>query len=209
MTDPTTARAHGRTLAAERWAGPLTAADESVLARAEAPVIDVGCGPGRHVAALAGRGLISLGIDITPAAIAYARRRGAPVLERSVFDRIPGSGRWASALLLDGNVGIGGDPAMLLARVRSLLRPGGFVLVELDTRAYGDAVELVRLAFDGRLGPWFPWTRVGLDELTPIAADAGLNTTEVWEESGRCFARVGHPRTDWPRTDWPRTDWPA
>ena len=59
-----------------------------------------------------------------------ARDKGAPVLERSVFDRIPGVGRWATALLLDGNLGIGADPIALLARVFTLLRPGGEVLVE-------------------------------------------------------------------------------
>ena len=184
-------------MAAEGWAGPLTPTDESVLARAEPPVLDVGCGPGRHVTELAERGAMSLGIDITPAAVARARRRGATVLERSVFDRIPASGRWASALLLDGNVGIGGDPATLLARVVSLLRPGGFVLVELEPRAARHPVELVRLALDGLPGPWFPWTRVGVIDLAPVADATGLAATEVWEDGGRCFARLARRRPGW------------
>ena len=36
--------------------------------------------------------------------------RGVNVLERSVFAGVPGQGRWRSVLLLDGNIGIGGDP---------------------------------------------------------------------------------------------------
>jgi SAM-dependent methyltransferase len=183
-----------RTMAADAWAGALTASDERVLARAEAPVLDVGCGPGRHVLALAERGAISLGIDVTPAVVAVARLRGAPVLERSVFDRIPGSGRWASALLLDGNVGIGGDPVTLLARVAELLRPGGRVLVELESSGARDAVELVRLRLDGQTGPWFPWATVGVDGIEPVAESAGLAATEVWEDDGRCFARLGRAR---------------
>jgi SAM-dependent methyltransferase len=183
-----------RTMAADAWAGPLTASDERVLARAEAPVLDVGCGPGRHVLALAERGAISLGIDVTPAAVAVARLRGAPVLERSVFDRIPGKGRWASALLLDGNVGIGGDPVTLLARVAGLLRPGGMVLVELEASGVREAVELVRLRLDGRMGPWFRWTTVGVDSIEQVAEATGLAATEVWEDDGRCFARLAPVR---------------
>jgi SAM-dependent methyltransferase len=179
-----------RTMTADAWEGPLTRSDENVLARAEGPVLDVGCGPGRHVMSLAQRGAISLGIDITPEAVAFARRRGAPVLERSVFDRIPGTGRWASALLLDGNVGIGADPATLLARVADLLRPGGFVLVELEAPGTRPAVELVRLLLDGRTGPWFRWTTVSVDVVVPVAETAGLAVTEVWEDAGRCFARL-------------------
>ena len=56
--------------------------------------------------------------------------------------RCPTPGRWRSALLLDGNIGIGGRPARLLARIASLLAPGGAILVELagpDTSHRRDA----------------------------------------------------------------------
>ena len=59
---------------AHRWLEPLTVEDDSVLSRAVGPVLDVGCGPGRHVLALAERGVVALGIDITPAALDLARR---------------------------------------------------------------------------------------------------------------------------------------
>ena len=87
-----------------RWMGDPTPEETEVLARAVAPVLDVGCGPGRHVLALARRGLLVLGIDVAPYAVALAQSQGAPVLERSVFARLPGAGRWATVLLLDGNV---------------------------------------------------------------------------------------------------------
>jgi SAM-dependent methyltransferase len=175
---------------AELWLAPLGPEDEAVLARAAAPVLDVGCGPGRHVLALAERGVLALGIDITPAAIDLARRRGAPVLARSVFNRIPGAGRWASALLLDGNVGIGGAPGMLLARVAALLEPDGFALVELQPPGAPPHAEIVRFDIGGADGPWFAWTAVGPDELAAPATAAGLFVEEIWAVGDRWFGTL-------------------
>jgi SAM-dependent methyltransferase len=175
---------------AHRWFGPLTVDDDSVLARAEPPVLDVGCGPGRHVIALAERGKVALGIDITPAALELARRRGAPVLARSVFERIPGAGRWASALLLDGNAGIGGDPGTLLARVASLLRPGGVLLVEMEPSGLRRASGFVRFDIDGVVGPLFAWTAVGRSDLSAYATAAGLQVEDVWRAGDRWFGTL-------------------
>ena len=49
-----------------------------------------------------------------------------------VFDDVPREGRWGTALLADGNVGISGDPVHLLRRVRQLLQPGGRAVVEVS-----------------------------------------------------------------------------
>lgn len=175
---------------AERWLAPLGDEDEVVLGRATPPVLDIGCGPGRHVLALAERGVLSLGIDITPAAVDAARRRGAPVLARSVFERVPGAGRWASALLLDGNVGIGGEPGALLERVTTLLRPDGVVLVEVVPPGAAPHTEIVRLDLDGNDGPWFAWTSVGADQLARPAATAGLLVDDVWAAGDRWFGTL-------------------
>ena len=135
-------------------------------------------------------GMLALGIDITPAALEVARRRGAPVLARSVFGRIPGAGRWASALLLDGNAGIGGDPATLLARVASLLRPGGVLLVELEPPGSLADTDLVRFEIDGVEGPWFEWTAVDPSVLPAHADAAGLQVDDVWRAGSRWFGRL-------------------
>ncbi len=173
-----------------RWLQRPQPEEEAVLDQAEGPVLDVGCGPGRHVMALAQRGIMALGIDITPSAVHLARRRGAMVLERSVFDRVPGKGRWGSALLLDGNVGIGGDAGMLLSRLVALLRPGGRVLVELDGPSAPRNRETVRLEHRGLPGPWFPWAWVSVDRISGVAAPAGLTVADVWSDGGRYFARL-------------------
>jgi len=173
-----------------RWLAQPAPEEEAVLDLAEGPVLDVGCGPGRHVMALAGRGVMALGIDITPSAVRLARRRGALVLERSVFDHVPGKGRWGSALLLDGNVGIGGDAYALLARLATLLRPGGRVLAELDAPSAPRHQATVRLEHRGRPGPWFPWAWVSVDRLPKMAEAAGMVVVDVWSSGDRWFARL-------------------
>jgi SAM-dependent methyltransferase len=110
-----------RRLPLARWLGRAGAVDERVLDRAVGPVLDVGCGPGRHVSSLARRGVLALGVDVSPVAVRLARARGAKAIERSIFARLPGAGTWGSALVLDGNIGIGGRPDALLRRVADLL----------------------------------------------------------------------------------------
>jgi SAM-dependent methyltransferase len=171
-----------------RWLGPAGAVDERVLDRAVGPVLDVGCGPGRHVSALARRGVLALGVDISPVAVRLARRRGAPAIQGSIFDRLPG--RWGSALLLDGNIGIGGRPTVLLRRVGELLAPGGRVLVELGAPGTGAVALRLRLEGAGRVGPWFDWARVGVDALDGPAVAAGLAVRDRWCDDGRWFAEV-------------------
>ncbi|MFD7013570.1 methyltransferase domain-containing protein, partial [Streptomyces sp. NPDC059928] len=95
----------------ERWCAEPDLADRTVLRRCRGAVLDIGCGPGRLVAALAAEGVAALGVDVSPEAVRRTRALGGSALCRSVFDQLPGEGRWDTALLLDGNVGIGGGPA--------------------------------------------------------------------------------------------------
>ena len=103
-----------RRLPFERWLRRAADEEEQLLQWATGPVLDVGCGVGRHLTALGRRGVAATGVEISPRAVQIARARGAEVLEGSIFDH-PTAGGWGSALLLDGNIGIGGDPERLLA----------------------------------------------------------------------------------------------
>ena len=190
-------RADGRrrALPIERWRGDSTPADARVLDRALGPVLDVGCGPGRHVLALARRGLLALGVDIAPAAVSHARARGAPVLLGSVFDPIPGARHWRTALLLDGNIGIGGDPAALLARLADLLVPGGAVLCELDPPGARTGREVIALEdVRGVRSTWFAWARVGVDGMPSLARAARMQIDSVWRDDRRWFAALAARR---------------
>lgn len=167
-------------LAVDRWAGPATEEERRLLQGLRPAVLDIGCGPGRIAAALAGQGVPSLGIDVSPAALASAAGSGAIVLERSVFDPLPGEGRWATTLLLDGNVGIGGDPGRLLRRVIRLLDHDGSAMVEVGRPGVPSWCDRVRLLpAHGEAGPWFRWAWVGADDIGGLAGDAGFGSCEV------------------------------
>ncbi|MEV6930039.1 class I SAM-dependent methyltransferase, partial [Dactylosporangium sp. NPDC051485] len=146
--------------------------------------------PGRHTAALAARGRRVLGVDVSPQAVRYARRRGAPVLCQDLFQPLPGEGAWRGALLADGNIGIGGDPVRLLGRCRHLLGPAGEVLAELDPPGAGSWSGPVALAGPGRTSAPFAWAFVAADDIAAVARRAGLHATETWTEAGRWFARL-------------------
>ncbi|MGE7439557.1 class I SAM-dependent methyltransferase, partial [Kitasatospora sp. NPDC001175] len=103
-------------------------ADETLLKRCTGPVLDIGCGPGRLTQALTRRGVVTLGIDIAPCAVARTLAVGAAALRRSVFDPLPNEGDWQTLVLADGNIGIGGDPQALLRRCAQLAAPDGVLL---------------------------------------------------------------------------------
>ncbi|WP_250280043.1 class I SAM-dependent methyltransferase [Frankia sp. Cppng1_Ct_nod] len=179
----------------DQWRGGLIPGDASLLRRCDGPTLDVGCGPGRLTAALTARGVPALGIDVAPFAVRLARRAGAAALCRDVFGRVPGEGRWSALVLADGNIGIGGDPVRLLARVAGLLAPAGRVLIELGPPGTPTGPSLIRLEGpDGRVSRSFPWSLVGTEGIAGLAAAAGLHVTEMWCDPGRHFAALGRCR---------------
>jgi SAM-dependent methyltransferase len=178
-----------QTLPVARWFAEPSDAEREVLARALCPVLDVGCGPARHTLALVRAGVRAIGIDVSGRAVRIARGRGAPVLRRSVFDPLPDEGGWGTALLLDGNVGIGGNPVELLRRLRGALRRRGRILVEVEPP--GTPTEVFRARIEGAdPAPWFPWARIGADGLGEVASRARLRLDELWTAEGRWFGRL-------------------
>ncbi|HEX6392731.1 MAG TPA: class I SAM-dependent methyltransferase [Acidimicrobiales bacterium] len=177
-------------LPVNRWHGPMLPEEATLLESVTSPILDIGCGPGRHTAALARAGFEALGIDTSPAAVRAARRRGASVMQVSVFGAVPDAGRWATVLLLDGNIGIGGDPIRLLERVHALSAPGGRVLVEVDPPGTESRRFHAQVEHAGGLGPGFPWACVGAGGIRGVASRAGFRTIDVTRGGERWFAEL-------------------
>jgi SAM-dependent methyltransferase len=175
-------------LALGRWCSKPDEVDLEILDRCADPTLDVGCGPGRLVAALNTAGRDALGVDIAPAAVQLARNAGARAMQGSVFDELPSEGEWGTALLIDGNIGIGGDPITLLHRCRELVSADGVTLVELDPPGERSIAMPVRLESHRSRSHWFDWAHVAANQIADTAAEAGLLVVESWTMRDRWFA---------------------
>ncbi|MFI1510855.1 class I SAM-dependent methyltransferase [Streptomyces sp. NPDC020597] len=186
-------------LEVERWCARADAADLDVLEHCEGAVLDVGCGPGRLVAELAALGRPVLGVDVSEAAVARTVRLGGQALQRSVFEPLPAEGRWETILLLDGNVGIGGDPTALLRRLSQLLSRDGLLIAEtvldgeVDERVTVHVVSFTA-GTHGTAGPPFPWARLGTPALLRLATGTGWRPERQWTTGGRSFVALRNGR---------------
>ncbi|MEL6678489.1 MAG: methyltransferase domain-containing protein [Pseudomonadota bacterium] len=166
----------------------------AALARVEAPVLDVGCGAGRHLLWLQRQGLEAVGFDISPGAVEVCRARGCADVR--CLDVLAGADlpEVGTALLFGNNIGLGGTrerTVKLLRILRGAVRPGGrIVLTALDIAATQDPTHLayhrrnaargrprgeirIRLEYHGQVGPWFGWHHPEPGELRTLAAESG------------------------------------
>ena len=132
-------------------------------------VADLGCGPGRIGAHLAGLGLDLIGCDISPEMIALARATCPGLrLVLASMDALPladaalgGIVSWYSVIHAPP-----GDVPGYLAEFARVLRPGAAALIAFFEAA-GDQVS----AFDHAVATAYRWP---LDDLTAFADRAGL-----------------------------------
>ena len=96
-------------------------------------VLDVGCGPGRHSLALAGRGIETHGVDLSPDFVALAREAAGDLPATfevlDVRDLAFHSEFDAAICLCQGGFGLlgGEDDEAVVGRIAVAVRPGGRV----------------------------------------------------------------------------------
>ena len=93
-------------------------------------------------------------------------------------------------MLLDGNIGIGGDAGALIGRCCELVGAGGLIICELDPDpACQESYQLV-LSDQRHHSTPTPWVSIGLAGIQRIARRLDLIIAEEWRAGGRAFVSL-------------------
>jgi ubiquinone/menaquinone biosynthesis C-methylase UbiE len=146
-------------------------------------LLDLGCGSGREVVALASRGHACVGLDISEPLLERARRRAEAAgvsslvhFIRGDFRSLPRDGLWpgfAAALFLDSPLGIYSPEAVeqILRDVRGLLAPGGRVVIDHLNPAFWDRDHPEQRIEAPGVGPGHTIRRYTFDRATRVLTD--------------------------------------
>ncbi len=165
--------------------------EQIALKHAYGRILDVGCGAGSHSLHLQKKGFEVVSIDISPKAIEACRLRG--VRNAIICDVMAMQGRFDTILLMMNGTGICGALERLpgfLTKIKSLLAPGGQVLIDssdiiymydeddngqklLPTNAYyGELTFYVR--YKNQDEEPFDWLYTDFQTLYEVATHVGL-----------------------------------
>jgi len=181
-------------------------------------VLDVGCGPGRHVHALARRGIEVLGVDISQRFVDLATEAAPPgaTFERGDARGLSYDAEFDAVLsLCQGGFGlVGDDDGSVLAGMARAAKPGGavafsafsayFLLQHLESHETFDAargVSTEQTEVRNEAGDAIPAT-LHTSVFTPrelrlLCTAAGLSTEHIWSVTPGDYARrepdIEHP----------------
>ena len=155
-----------------------------VLARLRLPagalVADVACGDGATLSLLARAGLLAVGVDVEPPAVAMARRHAPAVVGDA--HALPLAGGAYDAVLVECAVSTFSDASGALAEVARVLRPGGqLAMTDVVLRrdlADPDVVAAVDRLTSARTVPQY----------AALLEAAGLRVVRVEDRSGDALA---------------------
>jgi SAM-dependent methyltransferase len=157
------------------------------LVPADASLLDIGCATGSLLVALAARGMTAaVGLDPSPRSAEVAAARGVTVFTGTFAELPPGLGEY-DAITMNGVLEHLWDVDAALATVRSLLRPGGLIYVEVpDASRYCDPY----------VAPFQDFNTEHVNHFSPVTLDRLLRRsgfTRIWQGAADAELAAGFP----------------
>lgn len=167
--------------------------EQIALDQCDVSVLDVGACAGAHARFLQGQGHKVAAIDSSMGCINALKEQGIKKVIHSDFYTLP-KASYGTVLMLMNGLGLAGKLSNLipmLNHIKTLLRPGGFVLADSSdiSYLYEEVPRPVnqyfgevsfQFAYNGVKGAWFDWLYVDMDTLHQHAAIAGWSVEVLY-----------------------------
>lgn len=150
--------------------------EREILADLDGPVLDLGCGAGRHALHLQQSGLAVTALDISPGAVAVSRRRGLTDVRHHDLRDPPGEKRWTTVLLMCGNLGVAGgweQTRQLFRDLAAVCAPGARIIGDTVDPSPSPPDTPLRLHYGDVVSPWWTQRNVPFAEVPALAAGTG------------------------------------
>jgi SAM-dependent methyltransferase len=186
--------------------------EQTILKHAKSPVLDIGCGAGRHALYLQNQGLDVIGLDFSEGAVYVCKKRGLKrIILGSACDLPPFKQQFSTFLLLFNNFGICGDPANTITLLQNLYRIGTptarILLSYADVSSTTNPFHLafhkrnlaegrrkgqitIRFRYQGYIGSWFTIWLPTYKEFQETVQQTGWKIQIDLEEEGLHYIMI-------------------
>ncbi len=186
--------------------------EEDALRRVGRRVLDIGCGPGRHLLEIQ-KGRLAVGLDISTRILEVCRERGGRLLVLASAERLPfRDSVFDTVLTMSNGLGISGGidatKRMLWDIGRVIGREGDFISHTMDPTNADSGIQedyrlrnvaegrpggllRIRILYGDMVGPWFELLVLGPAEVESILGEVSFELLQSieWEGSMIYIAR--------------------